>query len=1087
MKRKVSILKLLSAFFVLTVFLISIAIGILSIDNSKREFLAKSEELLTISTKEQQFLVKREVEKAVKEIEKYSNSLYMHPKEIIKQEVQNYYKIASNIYNKYNESSKTKKDIIDIIKIVLKSLNSKPVVSNSKKTDSFIIDMSGTVLLVTKDSKLKNKNIPDFDISNGNLVVKNMINFLKRKKEGFYNCSIPALKDQSNSNSKISYIKLFKPLNFFIGSIFFLDDHISNLKNIILKKIKDIRFGVRSSGYITVITEKGIILTTDEKQSDMIGNNITQLKDNTGKNIYKELLRASYSNNAEGGFATYNWLDPSSNLISKKITYVKRCENFNWIISGGIYSVDIDKDIEELRIALEKKLDDKIFGIIFITLLSILILLIFIHFVNVTLKKDFDSLIIFLKNLISNTEKIDLNSIRFTEIEDIVICANNMLDEKLKSDNDLKESEEKFRTLTNSTNVGVILHRNNEILFVNNVIVEITGFSIQELLKKTFFEIIHNDSKEFIIENFEKKIEGKDFITQYDLKINTKNGKLLWVNIAVNEIEFRKERTYLVSALNITARKEAEELLYRERERLRVTLESIGDGVITTDSNGIIRFINEVASKITGYSQIEAQGRNLIDVFNIYYEKDKRKIINPLKKVKLTKEKTVFTDHPYLLSKKNKEFRISNTTAPIIDKKGKIGGVVIVFRDITEFVEAEDELQKMRKIESLGVLAGGIAHDFNNLLSGMFGNLSVAKLYLAETDNAYTHVKLAEDAMSRATALSNQLLTFSKGGEPVKNVTNIGALVKETADFSLSGSNVKLYSNIEKNLLLAEVDKGQINQVISNLVINGIQSMPDGGNLFLEISNRLKESEDLDFSKDHIVTKFIEESKYKDFIQIKLRDEGCGIDKNSLNKIFDPYFTTKTSGKGLGLASVHSIIVKHKGLIFVEPVKGKGSEFTVLLPASKDLTEQVKKEKENRENKRLKKKFFPEEMKNYKILIMDDELSIRQLLGEMMFILGHNPELCANGEEVISKYKLSIEENRKYDIVFMDLTVPGGSGGEQAIKEIIKIDPTAKVVLASGYSNNAIMANYRDYGFSARMVKPFRIDILRKIIETIGE
>jgi len=711
-----------------------------------------------------------------------------------------------------------------------------------------------------------------------------------------------------------------------------------------------------------------------------------------------------------------------------------------------------------------------------------------IYFINLRLKKDYFSLILFLKNLSSKNEKIDIDKIRFTEVEDIVIYANEMLEEKLKSDKILIESEVKFRTLTESTNIGVLLHRTNQILYVNNVISKITGYKVDELIKMTFFDIVHEESKQFVLNNFENEIEGSSFVDHYDLKINTKDkNRICWINITVNEIVFEGEKTNLISALDITDRKEEQNLLFRERERLKVTLESIGDGVITTDSEGVIRFINPSASKITGYSLEEAKGKDLIDILNIYYEADKRRIINPLKKVKETKERTVFNDHPYLLSKDNKEYRISNSTAPIIDEKGHISGVVVVFRDITKFIETEVELKKINNIESLGILAGGIAHDFNNLLSGMFGNLSLAKLFLAKTDKAYENIKIAEDAMGRATALSNQLLTFSKGGDPVKSVTNLKEFIKESAEFSLSGSNVKLFLEIEENLLLAEIDRGQINQVISNLVINASQSMQEGGNLYLDITNQLEGEPLRGTNRVDILTRFIDNSKYDDFVQIKIRDKGSGIEKGHLSKIFDPYFTTKIKGKGLGLATVHSIITKHNGLIIVDSIIGKGTEFTILLPASKEITNKIEKESERKRKQIFSNSKMPlEERKSYKILIMDDELAIRNLLKEMMSILGHEAYETCNGEELISEYSSSMESGqKKYEIVFMDLTIPGGMGAEQTIKDLLTIDPNAKVVLASGYTNNTIMANYKEFGFSARIAKPFRVDQLMNIIEEV--
>ena len=1128
MKKKVSFLKLLISVYIFLVFTISIFISIVSINNSKQNFLDESEDLIDTSSKIQKDLVQKEVNNATEDLKKYASSIEIKSNELLKTKVYNSYNFIESIYLKYKDS-KSKNDIVDIIKTVLRSAHT----NEQFKSDYFIIDLDGNAILFNNQLKIENTNLLNCSNSKKKYIFKEMISLAKDKNEGFYSCDLSSddlnkmnignTRSSMPSFERVSYLKLFKPLNFFVATSFFKNDFKTDLKKSLLKKIKKIRFGERNSGYITVISRDGIILTTDERQSKMVGMNINELFDNKGKNIYKELLRASFSNNGNGGFATYNWLDPSRGVISEKITFVKKCNNFGWMIAGGIYLNDIGSKIEELKINLEKELDDSIFNIILTTVISIIILLLFIFIINLRLKRDYYSLNSFLKNLISKNEKINVDKIRFTEVEEIVLCANEMLDEKLRSDKNLIESEEKFRTLTNSTNIGVVLHQNKEILYANKVIVNVTGFTEDQLMKMTFFDLIHEDSIEFFIDNYEKMINGENSLKSIDIKINaitanTNNDKEpIWISITVNEIIYKDNSTYLVSALDITSRKSVENQLFRERERLKVALESIGDGVITTSIEGVIRYINVAGSEITGYTLEEAVGKDLTDIFNIYYEDDKRKIINPLKKVKLTKEKTVFIDHPLLLSKNDKELRISNTTAPMIDKSGKIDGIVIVFRDLTEFIDTEDELQRMRKLESLEVLAGGIAHDFNNLLTGIFGNLTIAKLHSPKSEKSYEHIETAEKAMAKAVSLSNQLSAFSKTGDPEKIVTNMEIFVKESAEFSLSGSNVKLNFEVKDDLLLTEVDQGLLNQVISNIVINASQSMCDnnrsndddegrdvsnnGKNLYLEIKNESKISSKNNENNvnnnnkpQHIiktsnieskVATFIKKSRYNDFVRITFRDEGEGIEKKFLSKIFDPYYTTKKKGKGLGLASSHSIMNKHKGQIFVDSEKGIGTEFTLLLPASREITERIMKENEEIEDNFFKSSWLPKEMKVLKVLIMDDELSLRNVLGEMISILGHDPHLTSDGKELLDRYKTATDENSKFDLVFMDLTIPGGMGGEETIKQLLLMDPDAKAIVASGYQHNSVMINYKKHGFINKMSKPFRIDILKKMLESV--
>jgi signal transduction histidine kinase/ActR/RegA family two-component response regulator len=388
--------------------------------------------------------------------------------------------------------------------------------------------------------------------------------------------------------------------------------------------------------------------------------------------------------------------------------------------------------------------------------------------------------------------------------------------------------------------------------------------------------------------------------------------------------------------------------------------------------------------------------------------------------------------------------------------------IVAFLRDITERVQMEEDIANARKLDSIGLLAGGIAHDFNNILSGLFGNIELARMKLPEEHAAYSHIKIAIQAFDRASQLTQQLLTFAKGGTPLIETVNIKEIIRESLEFNLSGSNVKGVVNIQDNLWQGKVDKGQIAQVVANLTINGIQAMPNGGTLTID-------GENVKGINDN-VRPYLS----GDYVKINIRDEGVGIAEKHIEKIFDPYFTTKQTGSGLGLATVHSIVSKHKGHIAIESEVGMGTTFTLYLPADKtslDLSDMAQTSITEKSN-----------TMEGRVLVMDDDLAIRELLSSMLEATGYLVDSAVDGEEALEKYISASNSDNAFDIVIMDLTIPGGMGGKEAISKFIAIDSQVKAVVSSGYSTDPIMASYGDYGFSGRLAKPFKLaDMLEEI------
>ena len=395
--------------------------------------------------------------------------------------------------------------------------------------------------------------------------------------------------------------------------------------------------------------------------------------------------------------------------------------------------------------------------------------------------------------------------------------------------------------------------------------------------------------------------------------------------------------------------------------------------------------------------------------------------------------------------------------------QGKISGVIGLYEDITERKRLEQEMVKSQKLESIALLAGGIAHDFNNLLAGLMANLSLVRFHERENKKVLGLLTKAENACLRARDMTQQLLTFSKGGEPVRSVFYLEEALKQTVEFALSGSNVGYSLDIEEDLWPVMADRGQFNQVIQNLVINADQAMPGGGELIVHAKNKTMHEE---------TAIPLQPGKY---VLLTVSDNGVGIRFQDLDKIFDPYFSTKDQGNGLGLAIVFSIVKKHGGWIEVDSAPGKGTVFHVYFPAAENNKIELQPKSDSEEQK-----WF-----DAKILFMDDERDLAEVTANLLQEMGYEVVSVPDGETAIQEYEQALSANEKFDVVVMDLTIPGGMGGKETIKKLMKKDPLVQAVASSGYSNDPVMSRFADYGFRAALIKPYKIEELDAVIQKI--
>ncbi|MBN2534922.1 MAG: PAS domain-containing protein [Spirochaetales bacterium] len=510
---------------------------------------------------------------------------------------------------------------------------------------------------------------------------------------------------------------------------------------------------------------------------------------------------------------------------------------------------------------------------------------------------------------------------------------------------------------------------------------------------------------------------------------------------------------------DITGQKQAEKAMEKDKKELIATLKSIGDAVISTNSEGKIIVMNRIAENLTGYREEEASGKPVEKIFRIVNEEKHESILNPVKEVIEQGKITSLKNDTILVSRDGTHYSIMGSSAPICIKDGIISGVVLVFRNVTERRLIRQEMEKENKLESLGLLAEGIAHDFNNILTAILTNIGAALYEIPESSNAYIFLSRTEEASRQARKLTQQLLAFAKGGKPVKKIMPVTDFLKETIEFVLSGSNIISRFDIQDDLWPVNIDEGQITQVFHNLIINAEQAMPEGGIITVKARN------------EQVTSSGIIPLHPGKYILITIADIGKGIPEKYLKKIFDPYFSTKQRGRGLGLTITFSIIKQHGGYLSINSKPGEGTTATIYLPASLQSPGEREMIKENAK------------LKKGKILFMDDNPHIRDIMSKILEKLGHHVIFAWEGDSAIEQYKAAKEKGEPFDLCIIDLTIHGGRGGKSTMEELVKIDPGVKAIVSSGYSGDPLIAEYEKYGFIDYLVKPYKIEELIARVE----
>ena len=660
-------------------------------------------------------------------------------------------------------------------------------------------------------------------------------------------------------------------------------------------------------------------------------------------------------------------------------------------------------------------------------------------------------------------------------------CFNQMIltlkvdrDFREQAEAELRESEKRYRLVADyAYDMECWRDEDGSFLHVSPSCEIITGYSRNEFYDNKFLmdEIVVAEDKHVFIDHRHEVNQDGTF-KPIEFRIRHKDGSIRWLSHICRPVLGTDGENLGVRGSNrdVTIRKQAEISLAIEKERLLTTLRSIGDGVITTDNSGLVTMLNQVAENLTGWSGRNALGRSIEEVFPIIHERTRKPLPNPVSQALQENRIVELANYALLLTCDQNEIAIADSAAPIVGADGNRYGVVLVFRDVRDEKQLQHERLRAGKLEAVGVLAGGIAHDFNNLLMGLQGSLDLVRFASHKgPEEVEKHIEKAETAVIRAVSLARQFLTFAKGGDPVKGRTALPALVQESAEFVLHGSQVKLECDFSQSIWDVEADSGQISQVINNLVTNARQAMNDVGLIRIEIFN----------------VELVEDEAHKlslppgAYVRVVVADQGPGIEPELIEKIFQPYFTTKPEGSGLGLATSYSIITNHGGYLGVDSNLGDGCKFYFLLPATDQCPSQPVIEPESIKSEERTK------LDGLRVLVMDDEEIICEVVFEMLEMLGCKVVCVKDGLELLEVYQSAQARGERFDVVLMDLTIPGGMGGREAIRKLRKLDPAAKVIVSSGYSQDPVMADFRKYGFDGMVPKPYRIEALVEVIDSL--
>ncbi|MBU0995588.1 MAG: PAS domain S-box protein [Proteobacteria bacterium] len=629
----------------------------------------------------------------------------------------------------------------------------------------------------------------------------------------------------------------------------------------------------------------------------------------------------------------------------------------------------------------------------------------------------------------------------------------------------LEESENLFRTFVDSSRSAIFIIQENHFKYFNDALMQISGYNDQELITMPYWELVHPDMREMVIERANQRQRGLNPESHYEIKLLSKDRKTKYLDFTATIHEFEGKFAIFCTAFDITESNLAKENLRESEEKYRAIIQNIEEAYFEVDLEGNLTFFNDSLCRITGRTRGELAGLN----YRVYTSPEmKEKMFRIFNEVYTTGNPASITNYE-VITRANKTLFLELSTSLIKDKDGVSRGFRGIVRDNTEKLlaektkkELEHQLQQALRIEAIGTLAGGIAHDFNNLLTGIQGNLSILKIRKKPEDPEFKKILLIEDLVQSGAELTRQLLGFAMGGKyEVKPYDANEIIEKSLKMIDRTKKAITIKKEFAADLFTVEVDRGQMEQVLLNIFVNAAHAMPDGGNLSLSTENVI-----LDETASQML-----DLKPGNYIKISVSDNGIGMDEKTATRVFEPFFTTKEMGRGtgLGLASAYGIIKNHNGSISVNSKKGEGTTFLIYLPASQKI------------------KFIDEtpelEIKKGRetILFVDDEKPIRDIGVELLSEIGYQVVALESGRMAIEYFA---NNHSTIDLVILDMVMPG-MGGRETFDKLKTIRKDAKIILSSGYSIDEQTSEILEKGGEGFIQKPFSLKELSQKIRFI--
>ncbi len=826
------------------------------------------------------------------------------------------------------------------------------------------------------------------------------------------------LEEKAKLSAQILSSKLEKPM-------------YHNEKDEIISIIKFAK-GQRDLIGIEIFDYRGVIIHDGTKDNSMLN---TKINDELSKSILG--LRSLIAKKVD------------NNLVI--ISPVKK----NDLLLGGIklkFSLEkIELELNTVDELLNEKLKEGskqiIKSKIIIAITFSLIGIVFAYLIAHNLSKPIHDITSSLKKIGQGNYETSIPIKRTDELGYLVDSLNKMI-EDLKQSTVSKDYME--RIIDSMMDTLAVVDEQGKIVKVNNLMCYLLEYENDELVGQDI-EIVLPNKNRLLTESKRCYFQESGQIDNHETCYKTKSGRLIHILLSISELLYTEdeEQNYVVLvARDITEFKKSEKLL----KMRQFTIDNASEAICWICFDGSILDINDTFSKFIGFTKSELLEMNLADI-DRHFSPDRWKSF--CDGILIDKSTTIETEYQ---KKDGTQFPVEIIANLTEYEEAHL--ICLFLRDISARKKIAERIINAQKLESVSLLAGGIAHDFNNILTTALGNLSIIKLDEDLDDEVKGYLTSVEKALRNGQGLTYQLLTFAKGGAPIKRLVSLIGIVKETVTFSLTGSNIRCEFDIPKDIIQAEIDEAQISQVVSNITINAQQAMPNGGVIEVKIRNIT-----VDGSNSYRLQK-------GNYAKIVIKDNGTGIPTENLPKIFDPYFSTKEGGHGLGLAASYSIIKKHYGHLAVKSESGTGTSFQILLPSSKFIAIQDTKETVIQKG-------------NGHILVMDDEEQILALASKLLPMLGYSCDFSKNGTDAINCYKNAITAGNEYDALIMDLTIQGGMGGKEAAQLLIKEFPETKIIVSSGYSNDPILANFKDYGFCDILVKPYQLCDLGEVLKRV--